>query len=221
MNILLLEGKLNLAESVIKKLEAQGYSVDFARDGINGKKMALTNRYRLIILNAELPGISGLEVYKSIRRLKIQSPVLVITDRQREHLSILENISEPDNYLVRPFHLDDLLVRVSVACKIPSQEELDKSAHLEINRQSRSVIRSGVEIFLTNTELALLKCFLANRNKVLSREEIAHDVWGADFDNRTNRVGVYIKYLRDKIDRGFPQRVIHTVVGMGYILKDD
>ncbi|WP_143306377.1 winged helix-turn-helix domain-containing protein [Chitinophaga vietnamensis] len=221
MNILLLEGKLNLAESIIKKLEAQGYSVDFARDGINGKKMALTNKYNLIILNAELPGISGLEVYKSIRRLKIESPVLVLSDRQKEHLSMLQHISEPDNYLVRPFHLDDLLMRVSIACKTQPPEDADKSAHLEINRQSRSVIRSGVEIFLTNTELALLKCFLANRNKVLSREEIARNVWGADFDNRTNRVGVYIKYLRDKIDRGFPQHFIHTVVGMGYILKDD
>jgi DNA-binding response OmpR family regulator len=221
MNILLVENKLNLAEFIIQELEEQNYYVDFAREGVTGKRLALNKKYDLIILDTVLPGVSGLEIYKSIRRLKMNIPVLILTNRSTEQLRVLGYMSGADDYLVKPFHIEDLLARIKMISRQPLLEDNNRSAHLEINRQNRTVIRSGIEIALTNTELALLKCFLAHRNQVLSHAEIAREVWGPDFDNSTNRVGVYVKYLRDKIDKGFTPHFIYTVVGMGYMLRDD
>jgi len=212
MNILLVEDEPKVAEFIKKGLKEQQYNVELAYDGILGERMALENEYDLIILDLVIPGINGIELCKRIRKYKIDLPILMLTALGTTKDKVTGFESGADDYLVKPFHFEELLVRIKA---LGRRRNLISPGTI----YKRTVHRAGKEIILTGKEFSLLELMIVNKNRVLSRIYIAENVWGINFDRGTNFIDVYINYLRAKIDKGFNEPLIHTVIGMGYVLK--
>jgi len=223
MNILLVEDEPKVAEFIKKGLKEQSHEVALASDGPTGEKMALASEYDLLILDVILPGKSGLEVCKAVRKEKPDVPILMLTAMGTTQDKVTGFEAGADDYLVKPFHFDELLARIKALSRrrvAASPGTIRKVADLEIDIYQKKAWRSGKEIMLTTKEFALLDLLVQNKNNVLSRSSIAEAVWGIDFNRRTNLIDVYINYLREKIDKGFTKPLIHTVIGMGYVLKE-
>ncbi len=223
MNILLIEDESRVAEFIRKGLKEQNHYVDIAYDGILGEKLALEGKYDLIILDVVLPYIDGLELCKRIKKYKFDIPILMLTALGTPQDKIAGFDSGADDYLVKPFHFEELLARIKALGRrkiLSSPGAIYKIEDLEVDTYNKTVKRGGKIIELTAKEFALLEFLIINKNRLLSRVHIAETVWGIDFDRGTNYIDVYINYLRNKIDKGFDKPLIHTVIGMGYVLKE-
>lgn len=223
MHILLIEDEPKTLAFIRKGLEENEYEVDTAADGKEGFRLAMAGSYQLIISDIVLPGLSGIEMCKQLRKQSVDTPLLMLTALGGVGHVVEGLDSGADDYLVKPFEFQELLARVRTLTKRGVQSvqpsQLLILSDLELNLQNRTVRRSGKEIQLTAREYALLEFLLRNKERVLSRQEIVKQVWGLDFDTGTNMVEVYINYLRRKIDRDFPQKLIHTQFGLGYVMK--
>ena len=224
MNILLVEDEPKVADFIKKGLKEQLYNVEVAYDGLFGERLALENEYDLVILDVILPGLSGLDICRHIRKFRIDLPILMLTalGATKDKVSGLE--AGADDYLVKPFHFDELLARVKALTRrrmLISPGIIYKIADLEVDSYKKTARRAGKELSLTAKEFSLLELLIVNKNRVLSRTYIAETVWGINYDRGTNLIDVYINYLRSKIDKGFSRALIHTVIGMGYVLKEE
>lgn len=225
IKILLVEDEKKIAESLKKGLSEQHYHVEVAYDGIIGKKLWETFPFDLIILDINLPGMNGYDLCREIRRKSEQIPVIMLTALSATDDKIEGFDAGADDYIVKPFDFKELLVRIRALLKriyqnVPSGNML-KVADLVMNLDSKEVTRAEVLISLTTKEFQLLEYFVRNKNRVVSRADIALNVWDIDFDTKTNVIDVYVNFLRKKVDKDFDTKLIHTQVGMGYILKEN
>ena len=227
MKILLVEDEAPLAGMLSKGLKEAGYEVSVAPDGLIGHDMALKNQFDVLILDIMLPGINGMQLCKELRRQQIDTPILMLTA-----LGTTENIvagldSGADDYLVKPFQFAELEARLRVLSRRKLlgnsnvQPDVLQIGNLTLNTSTRTAELNGEPVNLTATEYRLLEFMLQNRGRVLSRMELLENVWGIDFNMSTNVVDVYVNYLRKKVDTNPAQKLIHTMIGMGYILKED
>lgn len=222
--ILLVEDEKNVASFIKKGLEEEGYSVTVALNGTDGWNMAKTNRYDLIILDRMLPGMDGMEICNRIReKYRFEIPVFMLTALGSTDDVIAGLNQGANDYITKPFHLRELIARVRVLFRKDEhdQSKIYRVSDLELNDDTKTVVRAGETITLTSKEYKLLLYFMQNVKRVLSREQILENVWNVEFDMGTNTVDVYINYLRNKIDKRFSPKLIHTVIGMGYVMKDE
>ncbi|MES2513363.1 MAG: response regulator transcription factor [Bacteroidota bacterium] len=228
--ILLIEDETNVVSFIKKGLTEDGYEISVALDGENGLKMALSFNYDLIILDIMLPLLNGLEVCAGIRKQNKQVPILFLTALGTAENIVIGLDKGADDYLIKPFKFIELqarlksLLRRSNKSIIQVDDENKEVTYfiddLILNDTTKSVKRLGESISLTSTEYRLLLMFLQNKNRVLSRVDILEKVWDIGFDMGTNVVDVYVNYLRKKIDKPPHLKLIHTVIGMGYVLKE-
>ncbi|OJX50118.1 MAG: DNA-binding response regulator [Flavobacterium sp. 38-13] len=224
MAILVIEDDQRVAELIQRGLEEQGFTVTLAYDGLSGKKLALQNNYKLIITDIILPKMDGIDVCRQIRETKPDIPIIMLTALGTTDDKVEGFDAGADDYLVKPFEMRELLVRVRALLKRNTKTAnsvgfIIRFADLEMNLHTKIVKRDGQEISLTPKEFKLLEYLMHNPERVLSRIEIAEKVWDTHFDTGTNFIDVYINYLRKKIDRDFEKKLIHTKSGMGFILK--
>lgn len=222
MRILVIEDEAKVASFIRRGLEAEGYRVDTAPDGEVGLTQAFDDEYDLVILDVMLPKRDGLSVLQEMRRHKLPVPILMLTARDTVADKVTGLDRGADDYLTKPFAFEELLARIRVLLRRGSPLSLStlSVADLELDLVSREVTRAGTRIELTAKEFALLEFFLRHPGRVLSRALIAQHVWGVDFDTFTNVIDVYVNYLRKKIEVGFPTKLIHTVRGVGYAIKE-
>ncbi len=223
--ILIVEDEKKIATTLKKGLTENGYHVDLAFDGLIGKRLFESNSYDLLILDINLPGMNGYELCKAIRNTNQHIPIIMLTAMNTTEDKIEGFDTGTDDYIIKPFEFKELLVRIRALLKRTMNQQLPtgnilKVADLEMNLDTKEVKRANQPITLTAKEFQLLEYFMRNRNRVLSRADIAERVWEIDFDTQTNVIDVYVNYLRNKIDKKFDTRLIHTQVGMGYIMKE-
>ncbi|MBA4852469.1 response regulator transcription factor [Emticicia sp. BO119] len=225
MRVLVVEDEPKLAEFVKKGLEENACNVDIAYDGQIGKNMALSNPYDVLVLDVNLPKINGFDLAQQLRQEQLGTPILMLTAMGSINDKLVGFGAGADDYLVKPFEFRELLVRLRALQRrsndmLPQQNIL-KVADLELDLNEKVARRGQHTIDLTAREFALLEYLMRNRGRVVSRVDIAEKVWDIHFDTGTNTIDVYINFLRKKIDKDFTTKLIHTVVGMGYILKED
>ncbi len=221
MRILVVEDEKKVASLLKMGLQEESYAVDVSYDGEEGGVLAETNPYDLIILDIMLPKKSGLSVLLGLRDKGINTPVLLLTARGTVEDKVEGLNAGADDYLSKPFMFSELLARVrSLLRRGGEKSPVLKFADLTMDPVTRKVTRSGVDIMLTSKEYSLLDYFLRRPNQVLTRTMISEHVWESDFDAVTNVIDVYVKHLRNKIDKEFEKKLIHTVWGVGYILKE-
>ena len=223
MRILLVEDEAKLADYVRRGLSEAGYTVDVARDGIEGKYLALDGDYQLVVLDIMLPGVDGFGVLAALRQ-KRQTPVLMLTARDRVEDRVQGLQSGADDYLVKPFAFSELLARVGALLRrAPGVNESDSTrlalADLELDVVSRRAWRAGQRLDLTAKEFSLLMLLARRKGQILSRTTLAEQVWDMNFDSDTNVVEVAIRRLRSKMDDPFKPKLLHNVRGMGYVLE--
>lgn len=221
MRILVVEDDVKIASAIKRGLERQSYAVDVCNDGEDGLAMATTEEYDLVILDRMLPGSDGMKILKTMRESSIQTPVLLLTAKDRV-LDRAEGLnSGADDYLVKPFAFVELIARVRALLRRPheTQDTKVESNGVELNRDSFIAKRYNKEIELTSKEFALLEYLMNNSGRVVAKEQIIQHVWDYDADILPNTVEVYIGYLRNKIDKAFPKspNLINTRRGFGYI----
>jgi two-component system, OmpR family, copper resistance phosphate regulon response regulator CusR len=224
MKILIVEDEPKVASFIKKGLEENNYEAEIAYDGISGEKLAHLYKYDLYILDIIIPGISGLDLCKKLKKQNPNVPVLMLTALGTTDDKLIGFDAGADDYMIKPFEFRELLARIRVMLKT-SNQSVDTSSkliagELELDIDRKIAIREGRQIELTAKEFSLLEYFMRNSGKVLSRNDIAEKVWDANFDSGTNVVDVYINFLRKKIDKGFDKKLIHTKVGFGYIFGD-
>ena len=222
MRILVIEDERKVASFLQRGLEAEHYSVDVAYDGAEGLARLCDGSYDLVILDVMLPQRDGLAVLREARQRGVQTPILLLTARDTLADKVTGLDQGADDYLTKPFAFEELLARLRALLRrgAPVQPPVLALADLRLDPAARQVTRAGKRIDLTAKEFALLEFFLRNPGRVLSRALIAQHVWGVDFDTWTNVIDVYVKYLRKKIDAEFEPKLIHTVRGLGYILRE-
>ena len=224
MKVLIVEDEPKLAAFVKKGLEEQSWEVDVAFDGQMGSSLALSNHYDVIVLDVNLPKINGFELANLLRRENLRTPILMLTALGTINDKISGFDAGADDYLVKPFEFQELIVRLRALQKRNSESgpvtNLLKIADLELDLNERIARRGGNRIELTAKEFCLLEYFIRNKGRVVSRVDIAEKVWDIHFDTGTNTIDVYVNFLRKKIDKEFEHKLIHTVVGMGYIMKE-
>lgn len=225
MQILVIEDEQRMAEMIKKGLEEQGFQISLAYDGEMGKKLALSQSFDLIIMDLILPKINGLDLCKQIRSVLPDCPIIMLTALGTTDDKVEGFDAGANDYLVKPFDFRELHARIRALTKrnqantnTYSQGFLLRFADMEMNLQTKIVKRNQVVIALTPKEFRLLEYMMKNPERVLSRNEIAEKVWDT-FDSGTNFIDVYINYLRKKIDKNFPTKLIHTRSGMGFIFK--
>ena len=224
--ILLVEDEQKIADTLKLGLSENGFEVDVAYDGRIGQKLFETYNYNLIVLDINLPGINGYELCKLIRTKTAAIPIIMLTALSSLNDKIEGYDAGADDYLIKPFEFKELLMKIRVLLKrtmnqvIPSGNIL-KAGNIEMNLDSKEVKRDGRKINLTAKEFQLLEYLMRNKNRVVSRADIAINVWDIDFDTNTNVIDVYINYVRNKVDKPFEQKLIQTQTGMGYILKEN
>lgn len=226
--ILLVEDEVHVVSFIKKGLTEEGYEVSVVFDGKSGLQMFKESDFDLIILDIMLPELNGLEVCREIRKTNTSVPILLLTALGTSENIVLGLETGADDYLVKPFKFIELVARVKALLRRSEkntvndiQEEfLYRLADVELNDYTKTVTRAGKVIPLTTTEYRLLLYFLKNVNKVHSRMDILEAVWGVNYDLGTNVVDVYVNYLRKKIDSSSDNKLIHTVIGMGYVMKE-
>jgi DNA-binding response OmpR family regulator len=224
MRILIVEDEPKVASFIKKGLEENNFEAEIAYDGISGEKLARLYRYDMYILDVIIPGMSGLDLCRKLKHQNENIPVLMLTALGTTDDKIMGFDAGAEDYLVKPFEFRELLARVKVLLR--KAEQMPKEAKklvvgdLELNLDNKIATRGNVSIELTAKEFLLLQYFMRNKGRVLSRNDIAENVWDMDFDFGTNVVDVYVNFLRKKIDKGFPTKLIHTKVGFGYIFGE-
>jgi len=222
MKILLVEDEDRLASFIRKGISAEGYEVDVAYDGRMGLSLFRKNNYDIILLDVNLPHLNGFELCQLIRSDNENIPVLMLT--------ALDSLTDKadgfnagaDDYLAKPFEFQELLLRLRALTRRngTKQKQILRLADLELNLDSKTVTRAGQRIDLTTREYSLMEYLMLNKGKIISRVDISERVWNLDFDSNTNVIDVYVSYLRKKIDKGFSEKLLHTIVGMGYVLRE-
>lgn len=225
IRILIIEDEKKIADTLAKGLKELDFHVETAYDGKIGLRLFESGSFDLIITDINLPGINGYDLCKSIRSRNQHIPVIMLTALGAMDDKIEGFDAGADDYLVKPFEFKELLVRIRALLKRTKNQQLPagnilKVANLELNVDSKEVTRNRTLINLTAKEFQLLEYFMRNRNRVISRADIAEKVWDLDFDTKTNVIDVYVNFLRKKIDKDFDPKLIHTQVGMGYIMKE-
>jgi heavy metal response regulator len=220
MRLLLIEDEEKVSRFIVKGLMAERFAVDVAAEGDRGLELARTYNYDLIILDLMLPGLSGTEVLRLVRRQNERVPVLVLTARDAITDKVRHFEIGADDYLTKPFAFAELLVRVKALLRrgAISRPNMLRVADLEIDRLTQQVRRGGQRVELTGKEYALLEYLMTNAGRVLSRTMIIEHVWDQSFDGATNIVDVYVRHLRNKIDEPFERKLIRTVRGVGYAI---
>lgn len=224
ISILIVEDEKKIADSLKQGLTENSFHAEVAYDGVMGWKLFRNQPFDLVILDINLPGMNGYELCKAIRSANAAIPVVMLTAMSAVDDKIEGFDAGADDYIIKPFDFRELLVRIRALLKrihtTVATGTLLKAGDLVMNLDSKEVTRNEQTISLTAKEFQLLEYLLRNKNRVVSRADIALQVWDIDFDTRTNVIDVYVNYLRKKIDKGFDEPLIHTQVGMGYILKD-
>lgn len=223
--LLIVEDEKKIADTLKFGLDESGFDVEVAYDGKLGYHLFSANDFDLVILDVNLPGINGYELCKLIRGRNMEIPVLMLTSMSALNDKIQGYESGADDYMVKPFEFKELLLKIRSLLKRTSGKHIPvgnilKAADLEMNLDNKEVKRSDRVINLTAKEFQLLEYLLHNKNRLVSRVDIAINVWDVDFETNTNVIDVYISYLRNKVDKHFEQKLIQTHIGMGYILKD-
>jgi len=225
MRILVAEDEAKVASFIKQGLEENGYEVINVYEGNFAKRFALEQEFDLIILDVIMPQINGFDLCKIIRDAKPQVPILLLTALGTTEDKVLGLDKGADDYLVKPFQFEELLARIRALTRRGisniQPKKILKLADLELDLDTKDATRDGKLIRLTAKEFALLELFLTNVGKVLSRVEIAQKVWNIYFDTGTNMVDVYVNHLRNKVDKNFSQKLLHTHVGMGYTMKEE
>ena len=223
MRILLVEDDRSLQRTLSKLFRSQNFAVDATASGKEGAFLAKTNDYDAIVLDLMLPDINGFEVCKEVRREKVATPILMLTalDDVADRIKGLD--TGADDYLPKPFNIDELLARVRALTRRHSDDKTTviKVHDLEIDTATRRVYRGGEELKLTPKEFALLEYLVLNRKRIITRSELSEHVWDINFDPSSNVIDAFIKQLRRKVDRGHTPEIITTVRGIGYTISGD
>jgi two-component system, OmpR family, copper resistance phosphate regulon response regulator CusR len=224
LNILLVEDEKKIADILRKGLSEQNFNVDVAYDGLIGQKIFDAHPFDLIILDINLPGMNGYDLCKYIRYRNEKIPIVMLTALNSTDDKVMGFDAGADDYIIKPFDFKELLVRIKALLKRIHQHvqqgNILKVSDVVMNLDNKEVSRSGKNISLTAKEFQLLEYLVKNKNRVVSRADIALNVWDIDFDTKTNVIDVYVNFLRKKLDKDFVPKLIHTQVGMGYILKE-
>jgi DNA-binding response OmpR family regulator len=228
MNILVIEDEQKVAAFLKSGLEEKGYKVDLAYDGYTGEKLVNNNDYQLILLDVIIPHTNGIELCKKIKAVQPGIPVLMLTALGTTDDKVTGFDAGADDYLVKPFEFAELLARVKVLTRRGQQQTHDQVmptilhvADLQLDLNKKIAIRGNKTISLTAKEFALLEFLMRSKGRVVSRPEIAEKVWEITFDTGTNVVDVYVNILRKKIDKDFPAKLIHTRIGLGYVMQEE
>ena len=223
MKILLIEDELKTVQSLKQGLEENQIEVDFAYDGYAGKLLAERNRYDVIVSDIIIPHINGLDLCRELRKLGIFTPLLLLSALCTTDDKVIGFDAGADDYLAKPFEFKELMARIKALARRKNDPLINNPiltfADLSLNMNTKTAMRAEKKIELTPKEFALMEYFIRNQGKVVSKAEIAENVWDINFDTGTNVIEVYVNYLRNKVDKGFGQKIIHTQFGMGYILK--
>ena len=222
MKILLIEDEPKTLSFIKQGLQENSFEVDTASEGLSGKELALTRKYDLIISDIILPNLDGRQLCKELRQAGNQTPLLMLTALGgADH--VVEGLdSGAEDYLTKPFEFKELLARIRSLTKRVQASSADRiltAEDLSMDLQTRQVQRGSTHISLTAKEFALLEYLLRNKGRVISKAELAKNVWKIDFDTGTNMVEVYVNYLRRKVDKEFERKLIQTQFGMGYIIR--
>jgi len=221
MRILVVEDEQKVASFIKKGLQEEGYAVDVAADGLEGLSMLEMNVYDAMILDLMLPKKNGIEVMREVRAKKMNVPVLMLTARDTLADKVMGLDAGADDYLTKPFAFQELLARLrSLLRRGKAEVSMLKIADLTLDPATRKVKRGETELTLTAKEFSLLEYMMRNSGKPLSRTTLSEHVWDINFDRMTNVVDVYINFLRNKVDKGFETKLIQTVRGVGYTLKE-
>jgi heavy metal response regulator len=221
MRILVVEDEQKVASFIKKGLQEEGYAVDVAADGVEGLSMLEMNVYDAMILDLMLPKKNGIEVMREVRAKKMNVPVLMLTARDTLADKVMGLDAGADDYLTKPFAFQELLARLrSLLRRGKAEVAMLKIADLTLDPATRKVKRGETELTLTAKEFSLLEYMMRNAGKPLSRTTLSEHVWDINFDRMTNVVDVYINFLRNKVDKGFETKLIQTVRGVGYTLKE-
>jgi DNA-binding response OmpR family regulator len=222
--ILLVEDEEKLARMVEMELKYEGYEVEKALDGRRGLDLALSGGFDLVLLDIMLPQLSGMEVLRRLRR-ESQVPVIMLTARDSVVDKVAGLDSGADDYITKPFAIEELLARIRAALRNKNGQSAQNvplaAGPLVMDVDKHQVLVRGQSVELTKKEFDLLHCLLENKGRVLTRETLLDAVWGFDFVGETNSVDVYIRFLRSKLDDAFGLKLIHTVRGVGYVIKED
>ena len=226
IRILIVEDEQKIADALKQGLSEHGFHVEVAYDGTIASRLFLSRHFNLIVLDINIPGINGYELSKMIRISNNQMPIIMLTAMNSLNDKIEGYDAGADDYIIKPFEFKELLMKIRVLLRrtmnpgIPTGNIL-KVADLEMNLDSKVVKRGDKNINLTAKEFELLQYLIRNKNRVVSRADLALNVWDIDFDTNTNVIDVYINYVRNKVDKPFDNKLIQTHVGMGYILKEN
>lgn len=222
--ILIVEDHQKMADSISKGLLENGFLTDVAYDGFIGKRLSDSNDYDLIILDINLPLLNGYELCTEIRKKDPQVPVIMLTALGSTEDKLLGFEKGADDYIVKPFEFRELLARIKALLKRMPENKKNQTilrvADLEMDTEGKTVKRGDNYIELTAKEFSLLEYLVRNTGKVISKADIADKIWNINFDTGTNVIEVYVNFLRKKIDKNYPVKLIHTQIGMGYVLKE-
>lgn len=224
LQVLIVEDESKVANFIKRGLEENNYSATIANDGFLGLKLALVNNFDFIILDINLPKINGIEACKQIREKGIETPIIFLTASGAMNHKIEGFQSGADDYIVKPFDFNELLARMQAISKRVNLKTIKSSvlkvSDLELDQNARTVKRNHEFISLTQKEFNLLEYFVLNKDRAITRAEIAEKIWDITFDTGTNVIDVYVNFLRKKIDKNYEPKLIQTVLGVGYILQD-
>lgn len=225
MKVLLIEDEVKAVQSLTKGLNEYQIEVDFAYDGTTGCLLAEANQYDVIISDIIVPGINGFDLTKELRSRGITTPVLLLTALSSTDDKVSGLEVGADDYMTKPYEFKELLARIKALSRRGKEPPMPKVmlnfADTEMNLTTKEFFREGKKIELTPKEFALMEYFIRHKGRVISKAEIADKVWDINFETTSNVVEVYVNYLRNKVDKPFEKKMIHTVFGVGYILKDE
>jgi two-component system copper resistance phosphate regulon response regulator CusR len=223
MRVLLIEDEPKMVLSLKKGLEEHRIEVDAASDGLTGSRLAETNEYSVIISDVMMPEMNGLDLLRRLRAQNIHTPVILLTALGQTDDKVTGFEAGADDYLTKPFEFRELLMRVRALARRPvdtyQSVPILRFADVEMNLETKEFIRDGKNIPLTPREFSLMEYFLRNPGRVISKTEISERVWNLHFDTGTNVIEVYVNFLRKKVDKDFPRKLIHTMFKTGYVLR--
>lgn len=225
MKILLIEDEVKTVQSLRKGFDEHAITVDFAHDGTTGRSLALRGHYDVVVTDVIMPGLNGFDLVRELRAAGNRAPILMLTALSATDDKVTGFEAGVDDYLVKPFEFKELLLRVKALARRGREGAAPKNilsfSDVEINLDSKTCYRSAKKVELTPKEFALIEYLIQNQGRVVSKTEIAEKVWDINFDTGTNVIEVYVSYLRNKLDKPFDKKLIHTVFGLGYILKEE
>ena len=225
MKVLIVEDEIKTVQSLKKGLEEHQMVVEFAYDGLTGKEIAEGGNFDVIVSDVVMPKMTGFELVRNLRNAGVKTPILLLTAMGATDDKVTGFEAGADDYLVKPFEFKELLVRIRALARRGKDEPPMKTiltfSDLEMNLDAKTCHRNGKKVELTPKEFALMEYLIRNQGRVVSKVEIADKVWDINFDTGTNVIEVYVSYLRNKLDRPFDKKLIHTIFGLGYVLREE